>query len=95
MSHKKHTGFVPYKLQYGKDPTVKIKEIINFPVMKEIPLIRKVQIALANLKHNAEKPKKSQKSISKIEFKLDEHVLLRVPHISNAIDKTIKKFFHL
>lgn len=38
--------------------------------------------------------KKNQK-ISTIELKLGDKVLLRVRHLSNALDKVTKKFFHL
>lgn len=60
-----------------------------------MPLNTKIQIALANIKQNAKRRKKSQKNISKIELKLGDLVLLRVPHMSKAIDNTIKKLFHL
>ena len=43
---------------------------------------------------NFEKRKKNQK-ISKIELAIGNRVLLRVRHLSNALDKTTKKFFHL
>jgi hypothetical protein len=47
------------------------------------------------MRKNAEKRKRDQKSISKIKFEIGDQVLLRVPHISSALDKTVKKFFHL
>lgn len=89
------TGFVPYELQYGEDPLCRIKELIKYPESRQMPLSTKIQIALVNLKENAERRKRNQKSISKIELKVGDLVLLRVPHISKAIDNTIKKFFHL
>lgn len=87
------TGFVPYELQYGEDPLCRIKELIKYPESRQMPLSTKIQIALVNLKENAERRKRNQKSISKIELKVGDLVLLRVPHISKAIDNTIKNFF--
>lgn len=89
------TGFIPYELQYGEDPLFKIKELIKYPESRQMPLNTKIQIALVNLKENAERRKRNQKCISKIKLKVGDLVLLRVPHMSKAIDNTIKKLFHL
>jgi len=89
------TGFVPYELQYGKDPILKIKEIIKYPQSKICPPNIRIQLASDNLKRKFEQRKKGKKCTSRIVLELNDQVLLRVPHISSAIDKTVKKFFHL
>lgn len=69
--------------------------MIKFPQSEEYPANVKIQIALKNVKEKFEQRKKNQKSISKIVLKVHNLVLLKVPPISKAIDKTVKKFFHL
>lgn len=79
------TGFVPYELHFGKDPAFKVREIIKYPETDKISGNIKIELAATNMKKNAEKRKKDQKSVNKIKFKIGDQVLLRVPHMSSAI----------
>lgn len=53
-----------------------------------------INFAKENIKKNFVMRGKNQK-ISKVKLSLNDLVLLRVRHLSNAIDKETKKFFHL
>ena len=50
--------------------------------------------AYQNILKGFKKRRKAQR-FSKIELAVGDRVLLRVRHLSNALDKTTKKFFHL
>lgn len=58
---------------------------------------REVQIRTANerLQRAFEQRCASQKSVSKVELRVGDLVLLRVPHLSNASQSQIHKFFHV
>ena len=52
-------------------------------------------MANENLQHAFEQRLKQQRKASKIQLKIGDLVLLRVPHLSNASQKQIYKFFHI
>ncbi|XP_046737537.1 uncharacterized protein LOC124406225 [Diprion similis] len=81
------TGYTPYEVHFNKNPKFKIKELIDFPNAVPISDNFRIHNARKNLKSNSKKRAKYQKSISKITFQENDLVLLRVPQISNAIDK--------
>lgn len=89
------TGYTPYEIHFNRNPKFKIQEMIEFP--EAVPINDDVRIynALQNLKANSRKRAKNQKSISKVTFQVNDLVMLRVPQMSNALDKVTKKFFHL
>lgn len=75
------TGFTSYALQYDKDPKFKIKELVKYPAQaKECLANIRIQLAADNLKRGTEQCRKGQKCISRIVLKLNDQVLLRVPH---------------
>ena len=47
------------------------------------------------MKKSFEYRKRSQNQISKVDLAVGDLVLLRVRHLSDALDRVIKKFFHL
>ena len=58
---------------------------------------REIQLQLAkeNMQRAFESRCKSQKSVSKVILNIDDLVLLRVPHLSDAAQGMIHKFFDL
>ena len=89
------SGYTPYELHYGKSPKSKIKSLIRFP--SEVQESHDIMIELANdrTRKAFRRRAKYQKTCKTPKFKIDDLVLLRVPHQSNALQKQIKKFFHL
>ena len=53
-----------------------------------------ITLARENIIKSFERRRRSQR-VSKVEIAVGDRVLLRVRHLSNALDKTTKKFFHL
>ena len=51
-------------------------------------------VIFENLEKNFRKRTKQQNNITKIKLQVGDLVLLRVRHLSNAFDRTTKKFFH-
>ena len=47
------------------------------------------------MQHAFEQRCTTQKIISRVQLKVGDLVLLRVPHISNAVQNQINKFFHI
>ena len=94
LTHRS-TGMTPYELHYNRLPREKLLDM--FPLLKSLPADRAAQIALANerLHRSFERRCKAQKSRSKVELKVGDLVLLRVPHLSDAVQKQIAKFFRL
>lgn len=65
--------------------------------MKPESVERKFQIEIANenLRKAFESRVKYQNGGSRVELKIGDLVLLRVPHLSDASQKKISKFYHL
>ena len=86
------TGFTPFMLHFNKDPKERILSM--FPRLQREVVAREIQIRLANekLQRAFERRCASQTKISKIELKIGDLVLLRVPHLSNAIQKQTQVF---
>ena len=89
------TGFSPFTLHFNKDSKEHILSM--FPRLKRDVVARDVQIRLANdrLQRAFERRCTSQKKVSKVELGIGDLVLLRVPHLSNAIQKQTHKFFRI
>ena len=89
------TGDILYQLHFNKPIKSKLTEI--FPLLKERVITHDVRIQLANerLQKAFERRCKTQGKGSKISLKEGDLVLLRVPHLSNALQKVIYKFYYL
>ena len=89
------TGFTPHYLHYNELPTEKIFDM--FPKLRDVPLARDIQLQRANenLQKAFDARCKSQKTSSRVILKVGDLVLLRVPHLSDASQKLIGKFFHV
>ena len=88
------TQCVPHELHFGTCAKNNIQKFIEFPLNQEIDHEYLITFAREKIWKNFEKRKKNQK-VYKIELAIGDRVLLRVRHLSNALDKTTKKFFHL
>lgn len=89
------TGFTPWELHWGQNPTDQISQLFKFPEMEEPTHDMKIALARERLDRNFEIRKKYQQGKSKISLKKGDLVLLRVPHLSSNTDRVIHKFFHL
>lgn len=89
------TGIAPYELHFGEPIQDKIKKLIKFPDAPAVSHEYLITLARENLKRNSENRRKQQGAISKVVLGVNDLVLLRVRHLSNALDRVTKKFFHL
>ena len=89
------TLLTPHELHFGRPIECEIEKLIKFPEKRTVDHKRYILLARDNIKKAFEGRKKNQKSISKVILKVGDLVLLRVRHLSNALDKVTKKFFHL
>ena len=89
------TGFTPYYLHYDKNPKENILNL--FPRLWKEAVARDVQLRVANerLQKAFEQRCATQKSVSKVKLDVGDSMLLRVPHLSNAMQNQIHKFFHV
>ena len=88
------TECTPIEVHFGKPLHDEITKLINFP--ENAPISKEYLITLAkkNIEKNFAKRTKNQKA-SKVALKNGDYILLRVRHMSNAIDKVTKKLFYL
>lgn len=90
------TEISPYELQYGLSVQDEIQKLIQFPTNKKPSHEYLITLARDNLKkHFQYRKKQEKKGAPKIELFVGDQVLVRVKHLSNAIDKVVGKFFHL
>ena len=89
------TWFIPFYLHFQKHLKEQIFELLLR--LRRETLSREVQLRIANekLERAFEQRCTSQKSLSKIDLKVGDLVLLRVPHLSNAARNEIRKLFHV
>lgn len=89
------TGLVPYTLHFGRSPRDRIINL--FPMLKKRQHSKEIYVQLAqhNLKKSFEQRLKNQGQVSKVKFEINDLVLLRVPHLSDASQRVKHKFFHL
>lgn len=89
------TGYIPHQLHYNEMPRQKLEEL--FPLLRNVPKKHEVFIKHANenLQKAFDSRCKAQRSISKVVLSVGDEVLLRVPHLSDALQKQISKFFHI
>ena len=88
-------GCTPHYLHYGSVPNDKILTL--FPKLCETSASREVQLRFANdnLQKAYKTRCKAQKAISRVMLDLGDIVLLHVPHLSDASQRQIGKFFHI
>lgn len=89
------TGLSPRELHFGKPVKEDIHRMIAFPTANAQSQEFLIAFAREQLIKSFDHRKKNQGSISKVPLEVDDLVLLRVRHLSNAFDRVIKKFFHL
>lgn len=89
------TKFSPLELHFGKPIQEDIHKMINSPPSRALSHEYLISLAHENIQKSFESRKKAQKQGSKVELAIGDTVLLRVRHLSNALDKVIQKFFHL
>ena len=89
------TKLSPKELHFGKPIQDDIHELIKFPNTQARSHQYLITMARENMRRNFENRKKTQKHISRVQLGVGDLVLLRVSHLSNALDRMIKKFFHL
>lgn len=89
------TGISPYEWHFGKQPRDKLVEL--FPMLREIAPQRELQMQLGRekMQRSFDQRVKGKKGVSAIELKVDDLVLLRVPHLADATERVTHKFFHL
>lgn len=89
------TNLSPNELHFGKSTQDEVLKLVKFPSLPGIDHKVIITLAKENLKKNFEKRLKNQKVVSKVVLNKNDLVMLRVRHLSNALDKVTKKFFHL
>lgn len=89
------TGFTPYELQYGRSPQDIVAELVDFPGVTELGIELRYQLADQAMQKAFEQRARGQKNVTKIVLEAGDLVLLRVPHLSNAVQQKTHKFFHL
>ena len=88
------TRCTPTELHFGTPIHDQIERIINFPKNKPVSREYLITLARESMEKNYQYRKKNQK-LSRVVLNVGDLVLLRVRHLSNAIDKVTRKFFHL
>lgn len=91
------TGFTPYEMHNGVKPPRELAKLFDFP-SDEIEIGQEQRLVLAR-EHmqkaaNVRKRYHDQKG-HLVTYAVGDLVLLKNPHMSSAINKEIKKFFHL
>lgn len=89
------TGYSPCELHFGKGPTDRILQIINFPECGDQTKDIKIMLARSRMRKNFETRARAQGAPSRVSLKVGDLVLLRVPKISDAFKRLTRKFFHL
>lgn len=89
------TGMMPYELHFGKLPSERIREIVNFP--ENVTQSHEIMISIARdrLMTAGQKRREKQKNCTRIELLVGDKVLIKALRVSNALEKQISKFFHL
>ena len=88
------TGYSPHELHFNEPIQDEILKLFPFPDNESPSREYMIHLAKRNIEKNFRNRKKQQK-ISRIVLNLGDLVLLRVRHLSNALDKVTHKFFHL
>ena len=88
------TECTPHEEHFGLPIRSEIEKLVKFPVKRQIDHEYILTLARENMKKHFERRKKKQKT-STIELNVGDSVMLRVRHLSNAMDKVTKKFFDL
>ncbi|XP_058791051.1 uncharacterized protein LOC131664179 [Phymastichus coffea] len=88
------TGCAPNELHFGQKIQDKITTFLKFPQSNPINHKYLITFAKKNIEKSHAARAKYQKP-SKVVIKEGDLVLLRVRHLSNALDKVTRKFFHL
>ena len=93
MTHMS-TRCTPHELHFGTSLENETYKFIAYPESFRVDDDYLVTFAQTNILKSFEKRRKAHKA-SKVVIAVGNRVLLRVRHLSNALDKTTKKFFHL
>ena len=88
------THCTPHELHFGEPIKDDIQKIIKFPEKTLVDHKYLITFARKNIESGFVTRTKNQK-VSKVILKVGDLVLLRVRHLSNALDRVTKKFFHL
>ena len=89
------TGFAPVELHFGKKPIDQIRKIVNFPANVDLDHSTKLVLANERMSAQFDKRRSRQRSVSNVKLAVGDLVLVSVPHLSNADDRTVSKFFHI
>ena len=84
----------PQELHFGKPIENEISKFVNFPEKPKVDQKYLITFARENMLKNFKRRQKMQKP-STVKLDVGDLVLLRTRHLSNALDKTTRKFFHL
>lgn len=88
------TGVSPHELQYGHSVQDEVLKLVQFPKSEKPSHEYLIEMARENLRKNFQY-RKRQGAKSKIQLSVGDLVLLRVKHLSHALDRVIGKFFRL
>lgn len=89
------TGCSPNGLHFGKPLDNEIKKLITFPEAEAIDHVIMQDRAARQMDIQFQKRQKLPHTVSKIQFQEGDLVLLRVPHLSSAVDGVTQKFCKL
>lgn len=90
------TNFAPIELHFGTPIQDEINKIVKFPSTTPLDRTSMITLAKDNIEKSFNRRKKNQsKEVSNVILKINDLVMLRVRHLSNALDKVTQKFFHL
>lgn len=89
------TGCIPHELQFGTEVPDPMRDLIPYPIQLPLDFNKIVVQAVKKLSKGFDNRKRNQRNHHPYIYKIDDLVLIRVPHLSNQSDKVIHKFFHL
>ncbi|OXU31219.1 hypothetical protein TSAR_007793, partial [Trichomalopsis sarcophagae] len=89
------TDYTPYFLHFNEQPKERILEL--FPILRRVSNAHEfvIESANENIKKAFKTRCKTQKTVSRVKIKVDDEVMLRVPHLSDATQHKTSKFFHI
>lgn len=86
------TNYAANEIHFGKPIQDDIQKIIKFPIEQKIDHKLIVTLARENIKKNFSRRLKNQKVVSKVKLAVNDLVMMRVRHLSNALDKVFSPF---
>ena len=88
------TAFTPHELHFGKPVMDIVEKLIVFPDREQIDYKIIISLAKDNTE-NSFRMRKQGRKVSTVRLSLDDAVMHRVRHLSNALDHVTKKFFDI